>query len=339
MFISCKNQNDAIEPLFITEKVPFDSDDPAIWINYENPSMSFVIGTDKGGEDGIGGLYVFDLQGRMIEEKCIKNLHRPNNVDVAYGFNYSGSKIDIAVCTERNKNKIRIFKLPEMTPIDAGGIEVFQGEQDRSPMGIALYKDSVNNKVYAIISRKSGPKVGYLAQYLLSENTNGNVVGVLVRKFGKFEGNKEIEAVAVDNELGYVYYSDEGFGVRKYFAHPDSGNHELAVFAKSDVKEDHEGISIYKIDQSTGYILLSDQQSDQFNVYPREGEKNNPHAHNLIKKVKVKATESDGSEVISYSIMPHFPDGLFVAMSTDGTFHYYSWNQISGGELKSKNEK
>lgn len=339
LFTSCNDHTDTIKPLFITERVPFDSDDPAIWINLKNPAQSLVIGTDKGDENGMGGLYVFDLQGRMIEEKCVRNLHRPNNVDVAYGFKFLGSNIDIAACTERNKNRIRIFRLPEMVPIDGGGIEVFQGEQDRSPMGIALYKDSKTSEIFAIVSRKSGPKEGYLAQYLLSEGREGYASGVLVRKFGKFEGNKEIEAIAVDNELGYVYYSDEGLGIRKYYAHPDSGNQELAVFAKSDVKEDHEGISIYKTDQSTGYILLSDQQTDEFNIYPREGAYNEPHVHKLIKKVKLETSESDGNEVVSNSILPHFPNGLFVAMSTDGTFHYYSWNQISRGILKSNINK
>ncbi len=275
----------------------------------------------------------------MLEEKCIRNLQRPNNVDIAYGFNFSGNKIDIAVCTERNSNTLRVFKLPEMTLIDGGGIEVFQGEQERAPMGVALYKDSLTNDIYAIVSRKSGPVQGYLFQYLISDNSDGKVKGTLIRKFGKFEGKKEIEAVAVDNELGFVYYSDECYGVRKYFAHPDSGDTELAVFAKNDVKEDHEGISIYKVDRSTGYILLSDQQSNAFNIYPREGDVNDPHLHKLIKKIKVQAEESDGSEVVSHSLVPHFTDGLFVVMSTDGTFHYYSWNQIAGNELKSKNHK
>ncbi len=30
IIISCNQKNDILEPLFITEKVPFDSDDPAI---------------------------------------------------------------------------------------------------------------------------------------------------------------------------------------------------------------------------------------------------------------------------------------------------------------------
>jgi len=75
-----------ITPKYITEKVRFDTDDPAVWINYENPAESLIIGTDKGDDNEPGGLYVFNLRGEIDHEKSIKDLERPNNVDIAYGF-------------------------------------------------------------------------------------------------------------------------------------------------------------------------------------------------------------------------------------------------------------
>ena len=90
-------------------------------------------------------------------------------------------------------------------------------------MGIALYTDPKGN-IYAITGRKTGPKGGtYLWQYLLSDSGKGFVEAKLVRKFGNYSGKKEIESIAVDNENGYVYYSDEQFGVRKYYADPAKG--------------------------------------------------------------------------------------------------------------------
>ncbi len=102
------------------------------------------------------------------------------------------------------------------------------------------------------------------------------VKATLVRKFGNFSGTKEIEAIAVDDAMGYVYYSDEGFGIRKYYAEPAKGNQELAVFGKTGFAQDHEGISIYSSTDTTGYILVSDQQTNRFNIYAREGAKGNP---------------------------------------------------------------
>ena len=43
-----------------------------------------------------------------------------------------------------------------------------------------------------------------------------------MRRFGTFSGLGEIEAVAVDDALGYVYYADEGTGIHKWHADPDA---------------------------------------------------------------------------------------------------------------------
>jgi 3-phytase len=62
----------------------------------------------------------------------------------------------------------------------------------------------------------------------------------VVRKFGKYSGLKEIESIAVDDEMGYIYYSDEQFGVHKYYADPAKGNEELSVFGQGDFTSDVE---------------------------------------------------------------------------------------------------
>jgi 3-phytase len=332
---SCKTANkqaaspvadSIIKPVVITEKVFDDSDDPAFWINEKNKNSSFIVGTDKNSKNG--GLYVFNLQGKIDTARTLTGLHRMNNVDIAYGLKLGNVRTDIAVATERDQNTIRIFSLPLMKAIDGGGIEVFKGEKQRAPMGIALYTRPKDKAIFAIVSRKDGPAEGYLEQYILKDNGTCKVVGELVRKFGRFSGKKEIESIAVDNELGYVYYSDEQAGIRKYYADPDKGNEELALFGKGEYKEDNEGVSIYKFKNGTGYILVSDQSANRFNVYSREGGKSNKHLHTRIASIPVSTNQSDGSEVTSISL-PGFKGGLFVAMSTDKTFHYYRWSDLA----------
>ncbi|RZL46249.1 MAG: phytase, partial [Pedobacter sp.] len=204
---------DVLSPAIVTEKVRHDSDDPAIWINPADATKSLIIGTDK---DKDGGLYAFDLKGKVV--KRVNNIQRPNNVDIAYGFNLNGKKVDIAITTERETNKLRIFTLPDLTAVDNGGLEVFAGEQERGPMGIALYTRPSDHAIFAVVGRKSGPTEGYLWQYQLADVGNGIITGKVVRKFGKYSGKKEIEAIAVDNDMGFIYYSDEQTGVRKYVA-------------------------------------------------------------------------------------------------------------------------
>lgn len=326
--ISCSDKlapvkPNALKPIAITEPAPHDTDDPAIWIHPTDASKSLIIGTDK---DTEGGLYVYNLEGKIVNK--VLGIKRPNNVDIAYGLMINGKKTDIAVTTEREMNSIRIFSLPDMKPLDNGGIPVFEGEVERDPMGVSLYTRPSDKAIFAIVGRKTGPTATYLWQYKLTDNS-GIVKAELVRKFGKFSGKKEIEAIAVDNELGYVYCSDEQSGMRKYVADPDAkNNNELAFFGQNDFKDDNEGIAIYKKTATTGYILVSNQQDNTFNVYPREGANGNPNEYPLLAVIPTSTVECDGADVTNVNLNSQYKNGMFVAMSNGMTFHFYDWNQI-----------
>lgn len=321
-----------IRPVITTEPTLNDTDDPAIWINRKDRAASLILGTDKGNDNG--GIYVYHLDGKLDTARTVLELKRPNNIDVEYGLRYLDSTVDIAVFTERNTNQLRVFRLPEMKPIDGGGIPAFEGESDRAPMGIALYKEPSTGNIYAIVSRKIGPDGSYLWEYLLSADDHGVVIGKKVRAFGKFNGGKEIEAIAVDDALGYVYYSDERFGVHQYYASPDSSNTELSEFGTSGFAGDQEGISIYPATDSTGYIIVSDQQANKFQIFSREGRDGKPYFHKLLKVVSVLAHQSDGSDVTNIALDSTFANGLFVAMSDNRTFQYYRWEDIAGKDLQ-----
>src|SRR5690606_35053173 len=115
-------------------------------------------------------------------------------------------------------HKLRIYSLPDMKPIDNGGLEMFEGETGeewRALMGIALYTNEAGD-IYAGVGRKAGPTDGtYLWQYLLEDNGSGAVQATMARKVRACSGKKEIDAIAVANQLGYMDYSDERHGVRK----------------------------------------------------------------------------------------------------------------------------
>lgn len=317
-----------IVPTLKTEPVQFDTDDPAIWYNSEDPAQSLVLGTDK--EIG-GGLYVFDLKGHIIDSLTVRGLSYPNNVDVEYGVRLSDSAaIDIAVTVERPLGLVRIFSIPELQPLDGGGIPVFEMESDslmRLPMGVALYKKPGTDVAHLIVSRKQGPTDGnYLAQYAILPAGSNQLKLELLRQFGQFSGGEsEIEAIMVDDAMGYVYYSDEMKGIRKYYADPAMGEEELALFGTEDFKEDREGIALWPTSDSTGYIVVSNQQDLSFNVYPRNPEQ---HAHQLLTNWKLSTVETDGCELLAKPLGPDFPKGVFIAMSEDTTFHYYDLRKL-----------
>lgn len=317
------------KPLVKTEAVAGDADDPAIWIHPQNPRRSLIIATDKG-----GALYVFDLSGRTLQR--IEGLQRPNNVDVEYGLRIGNRRVDIAVATERGAQRLRIYAIENGRLREIGnpeGTRVFEGESgDRAlPMGVALYKRPRDGAVFAIVSRKSGPQEGYLWQYRLVPDKDGRISLRKVRAFGRFSGDGEIEAVAVDDELGYAYYADERFGIRKYHAdpdHPDAGK-ELAVFGTSGFEGDREGIAIYPTGKKAGYILCVDQRPNNsvIFVFPREGNSTNPHAHEpALMMIYTLADDTDGIEVTSRPMGKQFPQGMLVAMNSKGrNFLLYPW--------------
>jgi 3-phytase len=317
--------NAPVQPRVVTTALPHDTDDPAIWINRADLAKSLVVGTDK---DSAGALYVFDLAGKIVAQT--PTLKRPNNVDIVTGLMLGGKATDLAVTTERELQRLRVFRLPDLAPLDKGDLVVFDGDVTRAPMGVALYRRPGDGAVFAIVGGKSGPAEGYLWQYRLEDDGTGQVKMTKVRAFGRYSGKKEIEAIAVDAELGYIYYSDEQHGVHKYRADPDAldAAEELALFGTAGFASDLEGISIYPQASGAGYVMVSNQQADTFRIFPRAGTPGKPHDHPLLKSVRLATRESDGSEVTNVAL-PGFPGGLFVAMSMDRTFHFYAWDEVA----------
>ena len=344
-----------VAPVHLSAPVA-DPDDPAVWISPTNPAESLIVGTDKGTDEADpprsdGGIAAFATTGALVKRIP---LARPNNVDVEYGLAVGGASTDIAVTCERDRQMIRVYRLPSLEPIDGGGLAAFAGEpeQDRRCMGVGVYKRPHDGAIFAIVSRKSGPSGSYLWQYLLADSDGDGVVeATLSRQFGQFSGEGEIEAVAVDDVANRVFYSDEGCCVRAYAADPadDEGQltaDELSSFGHTGFARDREGISIYATGASSprvgmdeavdladaalddvlaGFLFVSDQQrTGTFRVYCREA----PHTY--VTSVQLADTYgSDGSEVTPFSLGPGFESGAFIAMSDTGhRFNFYSWASI-----------
>ncbi len=332
LIMSCNRkepmQEKRIAPKIITEQVPHDSDDPAIWYNEEQPEKSLILGTDK--EIG-GGLFVFDLNGRIDTSRSVLNLDYPNNVDVEYDVRLNDSTlIDIAVTGERPLARLRAFALPDMTPLDGGGWPVFESEKDstlRRPMGVALYRNPENGKSYVIVSRKSGPTDGtYLWQYEIVPGESMPLQLDLVRKFGAFSGGEsEIEAIMVDDTLGYLYYSDEYDAIHKLHADPARGDSSLAVFGQEGYMEDREGIALWPSSNGQGKIVVSNQQDHNFYVYDRNPDN---HQHERIATWHCSTEETDGCEILARPLGEQFPKGIFVAMSEGKVFHIYDLRDL-----------
>ena len=332
-----------VNPAYATAQLPGDPDDPAIWVHPTDPSRSLIIGTLKAPAPA-GAIVVYGLDGPILQ--MLPGVDRPNNVDVEYGFRLGRKTIDIAVATERLARQLRIFRIDPDTRrlIDLGGAPILRSEpgEGGAPMGIGLYRRPRDGAVFAIVAPKAGPRDGYLWQYRLSEN-GGRVTATFVRRLGRFSATtvraeNEIEAVAIDDELGYVYYADEADGIHKWHAdpdHPDAGQ-ELAHFGRGGFRGDREGIAIYAASEDgTGYIVCTDQldRNSEYHVYPREGAPGNPHDHSReIAVIRGGADATDGLEISSRSLGPGFPRGVMVAMNSGPrNFLLFRWEDVAAG--------
>jgi 3-phytase len=317
-----------VAPVVRTSPDVENPDDPAIWIHPRQPARSLILGTRKAAAPA-GALMAYGLDGKRVQ--LVEGLDRPNNVDVEYGLTVGGRSRDIAVVTERNRGQLRIYFIDSETGAlsEAGVVPVFRGEAGERalPMGIALYKRPRDGAVFAIVSRKNGPREGYLWQYRLRDGGDGRILGEKVRAFGNFSGSKEIEAVAVDDELGFVYYSDEDTAIRKWHAdpeHPDAAG-EVAVFGKDGFAGNREGIAIYTQPNGRGYVICSDQRpgDSEYRIYSRDPR------HELVAVIRGGADSTDGVEVTSANLGKAFPKGMFVVMNNQGgNFLIYPWHAI-----------
>jgi 3-phytase len=108
----------------------------------------------------------------------------------------------------------------------------------------------------------------------------------------------------------------------------EDANDELAVFGTAGFVEDREGISIYPTGPGRGFILVSNQAADTCRIFRREDAPGQPHEHVFVGSVRLSTVDSDGSDLTAESL-PGFRGGLFVAMSTDRTFHFYAWDDLA----------
>lgn len=310
-----------------------DADDPAIYLHPSDPSQSLVLTVVKN-----AGLRVYNLSGELVQEINPGGI-RYNNIDLQYGFDLGCESIDIAVATDRNNDKLVIFKInsnPDTpgqyleditdrsigTLFQAAPFEPPYSPDERSAYGIAIYRSPVTQDYYVFVNRR---ETGDVAQYRLVDTGNGTIGSERVRNFtvpipegAPPDTDPQLEGMVVDQETGFLYIGQENVGIWKFLAEPDSANTGILVdrvkaLGGDILEDDVEGLTIYYGADGTGYLLASSQGNNTFAVYSRDG--NNQYLGRFavgpsgsIDSVQ----ESDGADVINVSLGPNFPFGLFV---------------------------
>ncbi len=299
-----------------------DSDDPAIWVNPENPEQSLVIATLKD-----GGLVTFDLNGDIFEEILPAPFGeiRYNNVDLVYNFELGEETVDLAVASDRENDTLAIWTIdPEtrqLQDVTADNIlETIFGVDDgeQTAYGLATYNSPVSGQSYAFVTQADSNQ---FAQLELVDNGSGQVDANLVRTIelptptGEPEDSQS-EAIVVDQELGFVYLAiEEEVGILKFQAEPDAGNDFEVVYSIEDdiLVPDLEGLILYYGDNGEGYLIASSQGDSSYGLFDRAGSNEFLGQFVIAGNGDIdQVNETDGFDLTNVALGSAYPNGLFV---------------------------
>ena len=316
-----------------TEPVPNGgdaADDPAIWLHPTDPAKSLIIGTDKR-----GGMHVYDMDGKdlqLVSDGC-----RPDNVDVLYGFRLGDGVVDLAVASVRasKSSGVKVWRIDpaarRLTDVTAGGaLPVFSGTV---PYGVCTYRSAKTGKGYFFVNNKAGR----IEQHELQDAGAGMVKAVQVRRL---RVGSVTEGCVADDELGWVYFAEEGVGIWRFAAEPDGGVEGKLVAKVRDhgLTADVEGLTIYCASGGKGYLIASSQGSNTFLVYTR---RDNRYLLTIDPKGGRidDVRDTDGIAVTNRPTSKQFPAGLLIVQDGSNAggkqnFKLYDWRDIAGKRLR-----
>jgi len=298
-----------VEATVETKPVPASgdaADDPAIWIHPEDAASSIVIATQKR-TNKPGGLRVYDLAGQEIQYLADGNM---NNVDLRYGFPLNGEKVAIVAASNRSNDSIALYKInPESRQLENVAARTIRAGLD--VYGICMYQSASYGKYYVFINDKTGA----VEQWEIFDNGNQLVNATLVRHFSV---NSQVEGCVADDVLGYFYLGEEKVGIWKFGAEPnnaDAGQLIDTTNQNGNLTAAVEGLTIYYVNETEGYLIASNQGNDTFTVYERAGSNAYLGKFQIVANPELKIDEvyhTDGIDVVNVPLGEAFPYGVLV---------------------------
>ncbi|MCW0483953.1 phytase [Gaoshiqia sediminis] len=277
------------------------ADDPVIWVNWQNPDDSKIIGTDKK-----GGLAIYNLEGEQLFYYPDGNM---NNVDLRYGFVLGNDTVDLVCASNRSSQSISVYKINQ-----DGSLENIAGDPMQSAMqdevyGFCMYQSPVSGKYYAFVNSKAGE----VEQWELLA-VDGKMEGSRVRTFSL---GTQVEGMVADDENQTLFIGEEVAGIWKFDAEPDGSTDgtKLAMSTEEEnenIRYDLEGLALYYLPEGEGYLVASSQGNYSYAVFNRQS----PHVYlgsfRIDGGVVDGAEETDGLEICSFPLNDDFQHGLLV---------------------------
>lgn len=274
------------------------ADDPALWINPQDPSQSLIIGTNKR-----QGLFVYDLQGR---ERQRLDVGRMNNVDVRYGARWQGRDVDIAVASNRDLNTLAAFAI-DRTSGQVTLVDNLPTSLDNI-YGLCMYQ-SPDSRLFVFANDEDGR----FAQYRIETGDTG----WRATEVRRFSVPSQPEGCVADDARARLYLGEEDVGIWTLGANPEDDT-AMQVFARvgKELHDDVEGLALY-IKGDHPYLLASSQGNDSYVLFDTAPPYQVLGAFrigmNLDSGAMIDgASETDGLEIISSNLGGIYGAGLLI---------------------------
>jgi len=299
------------------------ADDPAIWFNEMNPARSLVLGTDKN-----AGLYVYDLEGKILQ---FNNVGRINNVDLRDGFTYQNREVVLVAGSNRSNNCITLFYIDKESGILSDSLVNIKSSVDEV-YGLCLYKNPSNGEFHVFVNGKGG----MLEQWLIKDIDKSRV-----KRLRTFQLNSQPEGMVANDRNAIVYMGVEEEGILKLDANPE-GDTLLYMLQGSDstnlnITYDIEGLALFSY-KNEDYLIASIQGSFSYALF-KLGDPDRYLTSFIITDGTVDGVwETDGLEITTDPLGEQFKNGMFVVQdgyNTDAdsarsqNFKYVSFNKIA----------
>lgn len=275
------------------------ADDPAVWINSENPEKSLILGTNKK-----EGLYAYDLQGKEVS--YIK-AGKINNVDLRDGFKYKGKDVVLVAASNRSLNAVSLFYIDKDSLILSDTVANIPSTVD-DVYGLCMYHDRKADDFYVIVNGKDG----VFEQWKIFCKKEGGPTYELSRTF---KVASQPEGVAADDETDMIYLGVEEDAVYKLSANP-ADTATMQKVADSDKTSSHisydiEGMEVFKYKGET-YLMVSVQGNFSYAVYKVGETDEYIGTFTVTDGATDGAEETDGLDVVATDALPDFPGGIIV---------------------------
>jgi 3-phytase len=280
------------------------ADDPAIWVDRANPARSIIIGTQKQ-----SGLYVYDLQGRVLQ---FLPDGRMNNVDLRDNFTLGSQSVSLVTASNRTDDGISIYRVDGAARRLVNVADGLQPTGFVDPYGLCMYRSAQSGRTYVFVTDSNGP----VRQWELVDAGNGRVHANRVRDI---PFATQTEGCVADDETGLLYVAEEDVGLWRVGAEPEAPATPVSVATvegNEALKDDMEGIGLYDLGGGRGYLVLSSQGNNTYAIFRREG--NNEYVGSFAALADPARgidgiSETDGLEVTSANLGGAYASGLFVA--------------------------